>query len=275
MATNRITSNQGPSPYASFYLDVDIAQTDTVNRGWYLRAFLRMSKGSSSNYGGSGFQSVRGPGGEVNRYSRSPFLPSGLTGWNQGPYEWWVWSDSDGFWVGSNASLPASQRETYPLGMQLSYGNVQTTPQGSIQLPRFATVPPAPKPVGVTNVTQTSARYSFQSQGLGGGTFLRWEAQWSTSPSFTSGNGPIVPSSGTTDFNDLPPGTTVYFRSRGVNTLGNGAWSTVISATTLPSGVQVGTGTAFQMAPMSVGTATPFGPVEILIGKGGSFVPLG
>ncbi len=264
MATNRITSNQGPSPYASFYLDCDVAQTDPAGMRWLLRAYLRMSKGSSSNYGGSGFQSVQGAPGEIARYPRSPFLPSGLTGWTQGPYDWWVPANGSGFWSGTST--------TYPLGMQLSYGNVQTTAYGSIQLPQIATVPPAPKPLGVTNITQTSALYSFLSQGIGGGTFLRWEAQWSTSPTFATGNSPIVTSSGTTDFTDLPPGTTIYFRSRGVNSLGAGAWSQIISATTLPSGARVGVGGAFPIASTAVGVAGGFVPAQILIGKGGVFV---
>ena len=136
-----------------------------------------------------------------------------------------------------------------------------------------ATVPPAPTPLGVSLITQTTCRYQFSSNGLGSGTFLRWEAQWSTSPTFATGNGPIVTSSGTTDFTDLPPGTTLYFRSRGVNTHGNGAWSAIISATTLPSGARVGAGGSFVLAATSVGKSSAFVPTQILVGKGGSFLP--
>lgn len=144
---------------------------------------------------------------------------------------------------------------------------------GSFSADSLATVPPAPKPLSVSNVTQTTARYQFQSQGQGAGTFLRWEAQWSTSATFATGNSPILTSSGTSDFTGLPPGTKVYFRSRGVNSYGAGAWSSIINATTLPSGARVGSGGGFPIAATAIGAGGAFPPTQILIGSGGTFRP--
>ena len=224
MGTTRITSSQS-SPSVTFYLEADHVQTDTANRRWKIRAYLRMSKGSGSFYAGSGVQIGRYNGIEFGRRSGTPFLPSGTTSWYQGPFEFWVNANSNGYWSGTSTQMP--------LQMQLSYGNVNTTPTGTIFLPRIGTVPPPPSPRVPDQITATSMRYAFDSNGNGGLTIIRWEYQYSTSSTFASGNSSIRSSSGTSVVTGLTPVTTYYFRSRGVNAAGNGPWSAIRSGTTL------------------------------------------
>lgn len=98
-----------------------------------------------------------------------------------------------------------------------------------------ATVPPAPTMLTPENITQTTARIRFNGNGDGGSSIIRWELQRATNSSFTE-NVQTVTSSGTTNYSDLTPATTYYFRSRGVNSVGNGHWSSTQSITTLPAG---------------------------------------
>lgn len=100
-------------------------------------------------------------------------------------------------------------------------------------LPAIGSKPPAPSPIGLDTITATSMRYRFSSNGNGGLPIIRWEYQYSTSSTFSSGNSALLTSSGTSTPTGLKSFTKYYFRSRGVNSLGAGAWSSIISATTL------------------------------------------
>jgi hypothetical protein len=75
-------------------------------------------------------------------------------------------------------------------------------------------------------------RYRFQSNGDGGSPIQGWEFQYATNSSFSGAT--LVGSSGTTTLSNLLPGVKYYFRARGWNALGDGAWSSTISADTLP-----------------------------------------
>lgn len=97
-----------------------------------------------------------------------------------------------------------------------------------------ATVPPAPSNLAPSAVTTTSITQKFQSNGTGGSPIIEWNAQRSLNAAFTSGV-VQVDSTGTTVWTGLTPGTTYYFRARGVNAKGQGPWSGAISATTLPA----------------------------------------
>lgn len=98
-----------------------------------------------------------------------------------------------------------------------------------------ASTPGAPNPVGIDQITPTSMRYRFSGTTDGGSPIIRWEYQYSTSSNFSSGNSAILTGSGTENVSGLTPNTTYYFRSRGVNAVGNGAWSATSSASTLPA----------------------------------------
>lgn len=131
---------------------------------------------------------------------------------------------------------------------------------GTFYTDRIPKVPSAPTPVSGTpdQIETTSMRYQFNGNDTGGASLLRWEYQYSTSPTFASGNSSLRTSSGTSIVTGLNPGTTYYFRSRGVNTVGAGAWSAIRSGKT-KSGVFVGAGGTFPGA-------------ECLVGKGNAFV---
>jgi hypothetical protein len=228
MGTPRITSSQS-SPTVTFSLEADVVQTDLVNRRWLVRFYLRMSKPSGSFYGGAGNQIGRYNNVEFGRVSGNPFLPSGSTSWNQGPFDVWLPATAAGYWTGTLTSMP--------LSMQLAYGTINTTPTGSITLPRIGNLPPAPNPLPTTpdQITATSMRYQFSSAGDGGSPVVRYEYQYSTSPTFASGNSAILTNgfSGTAILTGLTPSTAYYQRSRTVNGIGTGPWSTITTGTTL------------------------------------------
>jgi hypothetical protein len=101
-----------------------------------------------------------------------------------------------------------------------------------------ATVPPAPTPWCISpnpnQITPTTLRAQFCSQGDGGSAITSWAIQIATNPSFT--NAFTAASTGTTTFTDLVPGTTYYFRARGQNAIGVSAWSDTWSGTTTNPG---------------------------------------
>jgi hypothetical protein len=104
-------------------------------------------------------------------------------------------------------------------------------------LPKFqmATVPPAPKPIGLDLIDMDSMRYKFSGNGDGGSAILEWQIGWSTTPSSTQN---YLKSTGTSTFNGLKPYTNYYFWSRGRNAIGWGPWSARSTARTL-SGARV------------------------------------
>ena len=92
-----------------------------------------------------------------------------------------------------------------------------------------AAVPPAPTTPTLSEITPTSMKAIFWSQGTGVGTFIRWELGYGTNP-----DNPvtIIESTGTSVVTGLASGTTYYFWARGVNTTGTGPWSGRGSAST-------------------------------------------
>ena len=137
-------------------------------------------------------------------------LGSGVTGWKT--------HDKDGYLT---------------VNMSAFMNNVPTfgsaSMSGSFAADRIAQVPDATTPIAVDNITETSMRYRFSGNGNGGSSIIRWEYQYSTSSSFASGNSAVIVSNGTSTATGLTGGTRYYFRSRGVNAVGNGPWSTVLS----------------------------------------------
>jgi hypothetical protein len=107
----------------------------------------------------------------------------------------------------------------------------------TVTVPKKQTVPPAPTFLGLDTVTNTSMRARFSSNGDGGSAITKWELQYAKASNF-SGAVTVV-SNGTSTLTGLSSNTSYYFRARGVNAIGAGAWSSVASATThdVPSGV--------------------------------------
>ncbi len=122
---------------------------------------------------------------------------------------------------------------TYSQNVTFKIGSTGTSgfggPTTFTQWINRAQVPPAPTPVSLTDITGTGMKAIFNSQGTGVGTFYRWELGYGTDP-----NNPttIIESSGTSILTGLSHSTTYYFWARGVNSVGNGPWSTRTSAAT-------------------------------------------
>lgn len=113
---------------------------------------------------------------------------------------------------------------------------------------RIPKAPDAPTNGLLDQITPTTMRYRFTGQGDGGSSVLEWQAQASLSSSFTS---PItVTSTGTTTFTGLAPGNRYYFRARGRNAVGWGAWGAAANALTLPADPP-----GFDVTPNAAGSA--------------------
>ena len=97
-----------------------------------------------------------------------------------------------------------------------------------------ATTPPAPTAVSVDNATLSTLRFNFSSNGDGGSAITAWQVQYGTDPALVGGT--TVNSGSPYTPTGLTPDTSYYFRARGVNAMGNGAWSSIISGSTIASG---------------------------------------
>lgn len=100
------------------------------------------------------------------------------------------------------------------------------------------TVPPAPTMFNYNpnpdQITPTSQRIRFDSQGDGGSPITSWAVQCALSSDFTVSPSTIFASSGTSVFTGLPPDTDIWYRARGQNAIGAGPWSTPRMGRTLP-----------------------------------------
>lgn len=111
----------------------------------------------------------------------------------------------------------------------------------------IATVPPAPTPLGIDTITSTSMRYRFSGNGNGGSAITQWQYAYNTTSDANAAGWVIKQGTGTDTITGLTPGTTYYVKSRGVNAVGAGPWSSVLSAKTLAGGL-IYDGSAFQPA---------------------------
>lgn len=109
-----------------------------------------------------------------------------------------------------------SQVKLHLLGEALATSGVRA-------LPRLASPTPAPRPIGIDQVTMTSMRYRFSSQGAGAGNLpvIEWQIGWGTDPNSPQN---YLKSTGTSTVK-VSPGTMYYFWSRGRNAMGWGPWS--------------------------------------------------
>jgi len=130
--------------------------------------------------------------------------------------------------------------------------------------------PPPPDPLGLDQITRNSMRYRFSSTGDGGSPIIRWEFQYADNPQFSSAKQQT--SGGTSTVTGLKPGTEYWFRSRGVNAAGTGAWSTVVSARTL-SGAWISTGIEWVPAEVLISDGTTWRPGDAQISDGATWSP--
>lgn len=246
--TDRIGVSKS-SPTVSFYLEADVLSYNVAGNYATLVCYLRSSKSTGSFYNNYGaiFGHVNGVG-EFGSYGANPFLPSSSTGWRLGPYY---------------INVPMWGATTYGLTLQLRYGNVNTDHGGSIWIPW---APQAPTGVAVDQPTPTSLRYRFSGNGDNGSAITGWQAQIATDAAFTTGV-QTVNSGGTTTFTDLSPATMYWFRSRGVNGVGWGPWSSSLTGMT-DSGAYVSKNGIWVGVPVYVSSGTAWGIPELLISDG-------
>jgi hypothetical protein len=151
--------------------------------------------------------------------------------------------------------------------VQFKLGNTGTSgfggPTTFIQWINRAAVPPAPTTPTLSEITPSSMKAIFHSQGTGVGTFLRWELGYGTNPSTPV---TIISSTGTSVVTGLSSGTTYYFWARGVNSVGNGPWSGRGSAMTVGA---PGIGPA-----PGVSNVTQVAATLKFMGSGGSVTPI-
>jgi len=96
------------------------------------------------------------------------------------------------------------------------------------------TAPPAPVMRPPSQITKTTMLVQFDSAGDGGSGVTGWDLQQALDEGFSQGLKQTL-STGTSTADNLTPGTRYWFRARGVNAYGAGAWAAPVSAVTLAS----------------------------------------
>lgn len=170
MGTTRISYTPGAAPTTHFYLEADVVETQGPGAGdgygrWRIRCYLKCVNGgnSSSNFAGPGEHSGRVNATEFRSHEAgSNFLPSGYgtgaTRWYEGPYDVWRNANSDGYWSGSDLTIP--------LVMIVDYGSVDETRNGEITLPRITQIPGVPTSVSGARVNDTQVNVSWTRNGF-------------------------------------------------------------------------------------------------------------
>lgn len=136
------------SPYVTFTVPADRSSSNVAGNTSVMWARVQMSKGSGSFFNGDGAQIASADGvGEFRRHSASPFLPSGLTGWNEGPSYLTVSHNADG-------------TRSVTIRMTLDYGTINESHTAVLVLP---TIPKTPTGLAVTRVSDTQQTLSWAS----------------------------------------------------------------------------------------------------------------
>lgn len=161
------------------------------------------------------------------------------------------------------------------VGGSTTIGTASTS--ASLALTRIPKPPAAPTITGTVNgqrmgpqdIKTTSMVVKFSGNSSNGATIDAWQLQYATNPSFTGAT--TISSNGTSTLTGLSPGTTYYFRARGHNVAGWGAWSTTVSATTLTA-VYVSDGTTWHSADVYVSDGSRWLSPEVWVSNGTAWV---
>lgn len=172
-----------------------------------------------------------------------------------------AWGVSASQWV----TFGIADTGTQGLGGPASFG---------VWIPR-ATVPAAPTPLGIDEITPTSLRYRFSGNSDGGSSIIEWQAQLATDAAFTQNVRTLQhPTSGTHTFTGLLPGQRYYLRSRGRNGVGWGSYSSVLDAKTL-SGFKHWNGTTWQSTELRTWNGSAWQLVELYAWNGSEWKACG
>lgn len=209
--------------YASVQSQSVAANTSTIY--YRVRVYKTYGDGfwSTTNMGNSGWADSN-TGGSKNLWNNTNLAYDFRTGSNTG-----YWTFASGTFV-VNHNADGTGTYWVNAGMTLYNLGSASVGTGTRTLPRLADTPPAPTPLGLDTITQTSMRYRFSSNGDGGSPILEWQAGYGTSSTTVQ---TYLSSSGTSTITGLQPATTYYFWSRGRNAIGWGPWSVRNSAKTL------------------------------------------
>lgn len=245
-------------PATDFWLEADVVGYNVAGGFATLHTYLRAANGgggsSGSQYNGAGFQAGYVDNAEFGRVSGNPFLPGG---YGQGAQRW-----RHGPWT---VNVPMSGQRNVGLSMWLNYGGVNEWYGGSVWVPW---APAAPNSVAVDQITPTSARYRFSGNSDNGSPVTTYQAQIATNTAFTQGVQTIGTGlGGVATFTNLTPATRYYFRSRGQNGVGWGAWSNTGSGTTA-SGAYVSQNGVWVPVPVYVSNGSSWVVPELLISNG-------
>lgn len=134
------------------------------------------------------------------------------------------------------------------------------------------TTPGAPTALAVTPSTDTSSVTWTAPSDNGGTAITGYELQYATDSAFTS---PTSQTGGTTtsaSVVSLLPGTLYYWRVRGINGQGNGAWSATISAQQL-SGGEISDGAAWNAGESFISDGATWTEAVVYISDGTQWLP--
>lgn len=132
--------------------------------------------------------------------------------------------------LASGANPIAANHGGSVFGTAFASGTHYATPAGTIPPPPTMYLE-SPNPDQITPTTQ---RIRFWSQGNGGSPITSWGVQAALNEAFTLSPTDVFGSTGTTTFSGLPPDTDIWYRARGQNAIGVGSWSTPRMGRTLP-----------------------------------------
>ncbi|AWY04857.1 minor tail protein [Microbacterium phage Floof] len=156
-----------------------------------------------------------------------------------------------------------------------------TRVDASMNLSRIPKPPGAPLitgsvngiPLGPQDVKASSCMVRFSGTTDGGSAITGWEIQYAENAAFTD-NPKTIASNGQTTITGLKAGTTYYFRARGRNGVGWGAYSVTVSARTIAA-LYFSNGTSWLPAEVYVSDGTSWSPAEVLISDGTTWSPAG
>jgi hypothetical protein len=227
------------------------------NRTLFHAYIQYLANGYGSYTGSPGYWSISAPG----LYASGSWAIGGYANRNNSPVlwegDWWVGADGNGYTGDFNVAGSIDYSAHSSIGSGTAYAF-----EGSI--PRIPKRPSAPRDLQANNIGPKSVHIHFIGVADDRGSAVdRYQTLISTNPNPEIGW--IINYEGTSgelDFNTLSPATQYYVKVRAHNgsqdNNGWGDWSNTVAFKTL-SGAYVGFGGSFP-------------GVEVLVGKGGSYV---